>query len=131
VCGRQTLRAGLAACALIIVVIAPSSASAAYFRTPSRNIVCGTGPQSFDGGASCTVLSEGNARGEKIWSMRRRGRVRVFRSMSNAPIEVRVLRYGQTYRGFGIHCTSRKRGLRCRNRSRHGFFLSRARQRVF
>jgi hypothetical protein len=111
VSGRRTLGAGLAVSALIIAMTAPSSASAAYFRTPSGNIVCGTGPQSFDGGASRTVLSEGNARGEKIWSMRRRGRVRVFRSMSNAPVEVRVLRYGRIYRGFGIRCASRNGGL--------------------
>jgi hypothetical protein len=109
----------------------PSSASAAFFRTPNGNIICGTGPQAFRGGVSCTVLSEANARGQKIWAMRRRGRVRVFRSMSNAPVEVRVFRYGRTYRGFGIRCASRRRGLTCRNRSRHGFFLSRGRQRVF
>jgi hypothetical protein len=125
------MRAGLALSVLAFVASVPSSASAAFFRTPSGNIICGTGPQSFDGGVSCTVLSEGNARGQKIWSMRGRGRVRVFRSMSNAPVEVRVLRYGRVYRGFGIRCASRQRGLRCRNRSRHGFFLSRQRQRVF
>ena len=128
--GRRALRAGVAVGALVIAVAAPSSASAAFFRTPSGNIICGTGPQSFRGGVSCTVLSEANARGQKIWAMRRRGRVRLFRSNSNAPIEVRVLRYGRTYRGFGIRCASRRRGLTCRNRSRHGFFLSRDRQRV-
>jgi hypothetical protein len=128
---RRTLGGGLAMSVLTIAMIAPSSASAAYFRTPSGNIICGTGPQALRGAVSCTVLSEGDARGQKVWAMRRRGRVRVFRSNSNAPVEVRVLRYGQTYRGFGIRCASRKRGLTCRNRSRHGFFLSRERQRVF
>jgi hypothetical protein len=42
-------------------------------------------------------------------------RVRVFFSMSNAPVEVRVLRYGRTYRGLGIRCASRKRMF-----ARHG-----------
>jgi hypothetical protein len=129
--GRRMLMAGLAVGALMVALSVPSSASAAFFRTPSGNIICGTGPQAFGGGVSCTVLSEANARGQKIWAMRRRGRVRVFRSRSNAPVEVRVLRYGRTYRGFGIRCVSRRRGLTCRNRSRNGFFLSRGRQRVF
>jgi hypothetical protein len=109
------------------------AAQAAYFQTPSRNIVCGTGPSAFGGYAvTCTVFSEANRRrGQKIWALRSRGRARVFFSMSNAPVQVRVLRYGRTYRGYGIHCTSRKVGLTCRNRSQHGFFLSRQRQRVF
>jgi hypothetical protein len=120
----------LAVGALVIAMIAPSSASAAFFRTPSGNVICGSGPQALRGAVSCTVLWEGDARGQKVWAMRRRGRVRVFFSMTNAPVEVRVLRYGRIYRGFGIRCASRKRGLTCRNRSRHGFFLSRERQRV-
>lgn len=38
-----------------------------------------------------------------------------------------VLRYGSTWRKAGFVCTLRRVGLRCRNRSRHGFFLSRGR----
>lgn len=117
--------------ALTIAMTAPSSASAAFFKTPSGNIICGTGPQALRGAVSCTVLFEGDARGQKVWAMRRRGNVRVFFSMTNAPVEERVLRYGQTYRGFGVRCVSRLRGLTRRNRSRHGFFLSRDRQRAF
>lgn len=63
--------------------------------------------------------------------MRRRGRVRVFRSQSNAAVEVRILRYGQIYRGFGVRCVSPQRGLTCRNRAQHGYFLAREHQRVF
>jgi hypothetical protein len=95
--GRRVLTAGLAVGALVVGLSVPSSASAAFFRTPTGNIICGTGPQAFGGGTSCTVLSEANARGQRIWAMRRRGRVRVFRSRSNAPVEVRVLGYGRSY----------------------------------
>ena len=63
--------------------------------------------------------------------MRATGRARVFFLQANAPVQVRVLRYGRTYRGHRIRCTSRRRGLTCTNRSRHGFFLSCERQRVF
>ena len=36
-----------------------------------------------------------------------------------------VLRYGTTWRKNGFACTSQTSGLRCRNASGHGFFLSR------
>ncbi len=39
----------------------------------------------------------------------------------------RVLRYGTSWRRGGLTCLSRPTGLRCTNRSRHGFFLSRSR----
>lgn len=37
----------------------------------------------------------------------------------------KVLRYGQRWSRGGFTCLSRKAGLRCRNKSGHGFFLSR------
>lgn len=43
----------------------------------------------------------------------------------------RVLRYGQTWRPRGFVCRSRKKGLTCRNKAGHGFFLSRGRSRRF
>lgn len=42
-----------------------------------------------------------------------------------------VLRYGSSRRLGPFRCTSRRTGLRCTNRARHGFELSRARQRLF
>ena len=36
----------------------------------------------------------------------------------------KVLRYGSTWSRGGFTCASRKTGLRCTNRARHGFFLS-------
>jgi len=42
----------------------------------------------------------------------------------------RVLDYGTTWSGGGVRCTSAATGLTCRNRSGHGFFLSRERWRV-
>jgi hypothetical protein len=44
---------------------------------------------------------------------------------------VRVLRYGTTWRRDGFTCRSRIVGLRCRNASVHGFFLSRQRSYAF
>jgi hypothetical protein len=43
----------------------------------------------------------------------------------------RVLGYGKTWSGGGLRCMSAVSGLTCRNRSGHGFFLSRKRWRQF
>jgi hypothetical protein len=43
----------------------------------------------------------------------------------------KVLAYGSAVRIGGISCTSATAGLSCRNRSGHGFFLSRERWRMF
>lgn len=43
----------------------------------------------------------------------------------------RVLAYGRTWSGGGIRCASASTGLTCRNKSGHGFFLSREHWRAF
>ncbi len=43
----------------------------------------------------------------------------------------RVLGYGTTWSGGGLSCASAVTGLTCRNKSGHGFFLSRERWRAF
>jgi hypothetical protein len=118
----------LTSAVMAVAVTWPAIANAAFFKTPSENIACGTGPDALGPYAvACTAFSEANGSGQKIWAMKPRREVRVFRSQSNAAFEVPVLGYGETYRGYGITCVSRKRGLRCRNRSN----LARERQRVF
>ena len=47
--------------------------------------------------------------------------------LPNAP----VLAYGRTWRRGGIVCRSRRTGLRCTNRSGHGFTLAREAWRIF
>jgi hypothetical protein len=43
----------------------------------------------------------------------------------------RALGYGEIWRAGPFTCTSTRAGLTCRNAGQHGFFLSRARYRVF
>jgi hypothetical protein len=43
----------------------------------------------------------------------------------------RVLEYGTSWNRGGFSCRSRKAGLTCKNRSSHGFFLSRERSYLF
>jgi len=45
--------------------------------------------------------------------------------------EARTLPYGSAWSEGGITCSSAKTGLTCENDLGHGFFLSRAKQRVF
>jgi hypothetical protein len=117
---------------MALVGTACSTANAEFFKTPSQNIACGIGDEAFGTYAvACTVFTEANAQGQKIWAMRARRGVRVFRSQSNAAFEVPILGYGRKITRAGVTCKSLMRGLRCRNRSGHGFLLARERQRVF
>ena len=102
------------------------------FQTPSGNIAC-EADQNPNGKRvlHCVLFSASGVRGQKTWSMRLTGRANVRFVVANIATEVPVLRYGRRWRWHGIVCTSRRVGLTCRNRSRHGWFLSRERQRIF
>jgi len=63
-------------------------------------------------------------------AMRKTGRVFTV-CHGDTALGGKPLAYGKTWRYDGFACTSRKTGLTCKNRSRHGFFLSRARSRRF
>jgi hypothetical protein len=121
-----------------------------YFKTPSGNIVCfysggpADMPRMFLG---CGIRSglkpapprrpceEGGYAGDRV-ELSATGRVAVpscagdpgaLVGAAGAP----VLAYGRTWSGGGIRCASATAGLTCRNRSGHGFFLSRERWRAF
>lgn len=63
--------------------------------------------------------------------MRKTGRVDVTCHGDTALGSRRILAYGKTWRHDGFTCVSRITGLTCTNLSRHGFFLSRQRSRIF
>jgi hypothetical protein len=130
--------------ALVLVAVALAATGAANaavppppepvqtgFNVPSRNIVCNAGLSRGGYGVVCTVFSEANARGQKIWSMQTHGRVSVGYFRSNVATEYPILRYGRSWTWRAIRCTSRRTGLTCKNQSGHGFVLSRQSQRVF
>jgi hypothetical protein len=121
-----------------------------YFKTPSGNIVCYHSPGPVDRPVAfigCGIksglkpapprrpCSEGGYAGDRV-TMTATGRVKVPAcagdpgALVGAPT-ARVLGYGKTWSGGGISCRSTFAGLTCRNRSGHGFFLSRARYRTF
>ncbi len=121
-----------------------------YFRTPSGNIVCFHSPGPSDlprAFLGCGVKSglepapprrpcrEGGYAGDRV-ELLATGRTHVPPCAGDPGALVglraaRVLGYGKAWAGGGISCTSAIAGLTCRNKSGHGFFLSRARWRVF
>jgi hypothetical protein len=116
----------------------------ASFRTPSGNIGCvfssGSGsPTSLrcDIGSGlrprphrppeCLHLAWGDS-----YSMNATGRVVLTCHGDTAILpNARILRYGTSWSRGDFVCRSRTVGLRCRNRSGHGFFLSRQRSHRF
>jgi hypothetical protein len=136
----RTATAILAAAALAAAATAASAPASVQsyttFKTPTGNIECGvfitkkknqtllrcdirTGlrpkvkrPRGchFDFGSTLELKTKGKA---------------IIGCVSDAvgPVK-KVLRYGKTYRKGPFICTSARAGLTCKNRSRHGFFLS-------
>jgi hypothetical protein len=121
-----------------------------YFKTPSGNIVCLHTPGPVDQPQwflACGIKSglkpaprrracqEGGYAGDRV-TMLARGRVNVPSCAGDPGAlvgerEATVLGYGTTRSGGGIRCTSALTGLTCRNKSGHGFFLSREKWRSF
>jgi hypothetical protein len=119
---------------LALVFPAPASAAFVFFQTPSHNIGCAytTAPANL----RCDILSglkppPPKPRGcDNDWTfglqLAPRGRARTVCAGDTVYSRTaRVIRYGTTWRGGAFTCKSRTIGLRCRNRSGHGFFLSR------
>jgi hypothetical protein len=129
---------GLAVLAGALVLAAPGQRPAfEFFRMPSGNIGCAYAAR----GATlrCDILSglrpEPRGRCELDWTgltVAATGRARP-QCAGDTAVDLRspVLRYGRTWRRGGITCRSATTGLRCSNRAGHGFFLSRARWRLF
>ena len=130
--------------AVALLLFAPPVHSAAPFpgfHTPSRNIYCGYNAPSggYPASLRCDVLSglkpEPRRRCELDWTglaMSPTGRGEaVCAGDTIADPRLRVLAYGRTWKHAQFTCVSKRTGLTCRNTRGHGFFLSRARWRVF
>ena len=106
------------------------------FLTPSGNIACNVGrlgPEKKGPYAiGCSVYSKRSESGAlSTWWMKTTGPVSFGYIVADPASDYPKLAYGKKYAWRGITCTSAATGLTCRNRSGHGFFLSRARQTTF
>jgi hypothetical protein len=129
----------LVALAALVATVAAADASAALvrFTTPSKNIGC-IGDKTrlrcdiarttfqpppkpltcdFDWGKAFELLPRFSAHGLCV--------------SDSALGSRRVLGYGKSLRIGPFLCTSRRIGLTCRSRTKHGFFLSRDRIKLF
>src|SRR4051794_13565668 len=116
--------------AIVAAMAVPAVASAdVFFKTPSGNIVC----QASAGKLECAVLSQRAGSSLPVYYLRPRGTTQRHHVVGNPAVEVPILAYGKPKRllGGAATCTSQMSGLPCRNRSGHGFFLSKQRQRTF
>jgi hypothetical protein len=119
-------------CATATAAAVPTPIVETGFLTPSGNVVCNAGTYRGKKLLACTVFSKVRPdRGYKVWAMLARGQVQVGFVQGNPATDYRKLAYGRTWKWNGFSCKSERRGLTCRNRSAHGYFLSRASQRVF
>jgi len=132
---------------VVASVLFPAAASAAFrivhFRTPSGNIQCGyVSGGGFPDELRCEILSGVRPLPPKPssckfdWGGGYRltptggARVLCVSDTIRAP-KPPVLAYGRTWSGGAFKCLSQSIGLRCSNRSGHGFFLSRERSYAF
>ncbi len=121
---------------LVLALLLTPSASAkfVFLQTPTHNIACAysTSPANL----RCDILSGLKPVPKKPpgcqndwqfgYQIDSTGRARkVCAGDSVYSPSAKVIRYGTTWRGGPFTCKSTTSGLRCRNRSGHGFFLSR------
>jgi hypothetical protein len=125
--------------ACLIGTGAASAKTPNFFQTPSRNIGCiyvaplAAGDQPYlrcDIGGGLHPLPPRPKTCDLDWGygyqMYATGRAKPFCAGDTAKDpRAPVLAYGRTWRKGPFTCLSRSIGLRCANRSRHGFFLSR------
>ena len=107
-----------------------------FFHTPSRNVAC-VETAAYSTSLRCDILSGLKPRPPRprgctldwgfsyVMPATGRALVTCAGDSANDP-RGKTIPYGVTWRIGPFVCTSKRIGLRCRNRSAHGFFLSRA-----
>jgi hypothetical protein len=117
--------------ALLLVLLLPATAQAGIktFRSPSGQLGC---MYYNDPDVPAHVRCEWTGGNDRAVVVERTGkgkRVRITDTVMDPG--ARVLKYGKTRRYGPIRCTSRRSGITCRNRARHGFTVSVQSQKVF
>ena len=131
--------------ALLAGASAGSASTVLLFRTPTGNIGCAYSV-GLDGFAAPTVRCDIRSRlrpeppppancrldsGDSIQIFRLGPATLVCHGDTAIDPSAPVLAYGHTWRRSGLTCVSQRIGLRCFNRSGHGFFLSRQSWQIF
>jgi hypothetical protein len=107
----------------VFLAHAGGSPRAAPFESIQCEIRSGTEPPPAGRPSSCTGRG---VRWGKDYGMYTRGRVQIPCTTGRVIYpRARVLAYGARWSKGGVTCWSRRTGLTCKNKSRHGFFMSR------
>ncbi|MGB7244358.1 MAG: DUF6636 domain-containing protein [Sulfitobacter sp.] len=130
--------------AALLLMSSAATADVWSFATPSKNIECWVGLDFNGSDIHCTIFQKGGpppaprpANCTAVWGhtfqMDERGLVSMTcENVAAAGTGAQhVAEYGITGNFGGFSCFSSRKGLECRNLDGHGFFLSRASQRVF
>jgi hypothetical protein len=124
---------------LFLALAGSGSAAVFLFRMPSSNIGCAYSSEPGTSGGPtlrCDILSGLKPKPKRPpgcnldwtfgYQMHATGKsLRVCAGDTTVDPRSKVVRYGHRWRAGGLTCLSRRIGLRCTNRSGHGFFLSR------
>ena len=131
--------------ALLGILTTNAQADGFGFQTPSGNIYC-NGHVSGGGGISCTIVERSGALAAAkpsscngVWghdfSLSATGKATLScETWPGHPQRVDytdIAPYGEHGIFGDIRCDSKKTGFTCRNKSGHGFFLSRRKQETF
>jgi len=134
---RVLLAVVVVVCALLAGSASAKGPAFVTFLTPSGNIGCGYENGLESASLRCDIASGLKPRPRRpkgcvhlnwgdSYSMNDTGRVIVTCHGDTVIIRgSKVLGYGKRWSGGGFVCWSRTSGLRCRNTSHHGWFLSR------
>ena len=131
---------------LMLALMAGSSAASAeafYFKTPSGNIYCSYDDNDGQAYVRCDIKSYTPTTRKRpadcdldwgfafaIGAKDKRGSILCAGDTVINP-QAEALPYGTSWKRKGITCSIEETGVTCTNRSGHGFFISRAEQRVF
>jgi len=133
------VRFGLVLAAILAATFAPQApakSTIVRFQTPSKNIGCiysaDLGRRTY---LRCDILSGLRPEPKRPCPVDWTGFSMTAKSRATATCAgdtaydraARIVPYGGTWRQRGFACTIRRVGLRCRNATGHGFFLSRTR----
>ncbi|WP_298848528.1 DUF6636 domain-containing protein [uncultured Ruegeria sp.] len=127
----------------VLLSATPATSDVWSFETPSENIQCSVGLSADSSDIQCTIIEKSGqpamprpANCQSDWGhdflMFDTGSVEMLcQPLSRNRDAQGRAEYGATENFGGFTCSSSTKGLECRNRNGHGFFLSRAVQRVF
>ncbi|HEX9416969.1 MAG TPA: DUF6636 domain-containing protein [Gaiellaceae bacterium] len=137
----KALGVSLLAAALVATTASAAQQSYTTFKTPTGKIVCGVfiAGKYSESMLRCDILTGLKPKVKRpkgcdfdfgsTLELRPTGRA-IIGCVSDAVGQAkRVLGYGQTFRKGPFTCQSARAGLTCKNKSGHGFFLSKQRWR--